>query len=230
MKRGICVSAAAQVTWKKTIYFLTLKNLISSSQISINLSKNDLNIISSYSNTPVAFELETDFTSELNNRKTSMDAHHERSGSKFMEDSAPDALNKSILKTHQKGTMVFNALVTSRSRLDKYDYVPEVGVSTYRVYSFKRNTDIYISVRSISAALGAISKKAKTSNLDSQLRQVRLYLASPKTYICSRFSSEWTDTLLTLIEKSGTDANLDPMFALRITNLGPLIILPVPFL
>lgn len=28
MKRGICVSAAAQVTWKKTIYFLTLKNLI----------------------------------------------------------------------------------------------------------------------------------------------------------------------------------------------------------
>ncbi|GAA5796533.1 hypothetical protein HPULCUR_001905 [Helicostylum pulchrum] len=83
-----------------------------------------------------------------------MDAHHERSGSKFMEDSAPDALNK-------------------------YE--------------------------------GAISKKAKTSNLDSQLRQVRLYLASPKTYICSRFSSEWTDTLLTLIEKSGTDANLDPM-------------------
>jgi hypothetical protein len=170
---------------------------------------------------------------ELYNRKPSMDAHYERFGTKFMDDSTPDFTNKyeginvvSKIEDRSRkliiGTMVFNALVTSSLRLDKDNAVPEVGASTYE-FTPSKETSLYISLRSMKAALETISKKAEISNpydLDSQLRQVRSYLISPTSYICSRFSSEWTDalpfrpyTIFTLIEKSSTEASLDYMVA-----------------
>lgn len=144
---------------------------------------------------------------ELYNRKPSVDLHYERFGSRFNISSIPSKNNiyngiNIISKAEDKsrklliGTFVFNGLVASSVRLDK-DFSAEIGASTF-LLSLKNNTKVYIALRSIELANKTINEKLETANghdLDSQLRQVRSRLTSPRTYTCSRFSSQWTDQI-----------------------------------
>lgn len=75
---------------------------------------------------------------ELCNRKPSIDAHYERFGAKFMNDSTPSFTNKyygvktvSKINDRSRKFTVFNALVTPSLCLDKDNAAPEVDASAY---------------------------------------------------------------------------------------------------
>lgn len=115
------------------------------------------------------------------------------------------------------GTLVFNGLVTSSMRLYQI-YPTEVGTSTF-LFSPAKETKVYVSSGSIEQVSRTISQKLEITNshdLDSQLRQVRSRLTSPRTYVSSRFSSQWTEqaccrpyTIFALLDKGQADPTHD---------------------